>query len=75
MLTSLEGVILSLSELSGGELRQAVYRIVARELGSAALARFIQENYPGSGDYTAERQMQEQPNVEDIVRELRTELT
>ncbi len=54
-----------------GEVRHAVYGLVARELGAAALARFIQENYPGHGDYTADRQRQEQPDVDQIMEEVR----
>ncbi len=62
---------MSTTDLTGGDLRRAVYKIVARELGAAALARFIQENYPGHGDYTADRQRQEQPDVDQILEEVR----
>ncbi len=62
---------MSTTELSGGDLRRAVYGIVARELGASALARFIQENYPGHGDYTADRQNEQQPDVDRILDELK----
>jgi hypothetical protein len=58
-------------ELSRDDLRRAVYGLVARELGAAALARFIQENYPGHGDYTAERQQAAQPDVDQILGEMK----
>jgi hypothetical protein len=61
---------MSTIDLTGGDLRHAVYRVIARELGAAALARFIQENYPGLGDYTAERQLQHQPSVDQILNEI-----
>lgn len=62
---------MSTTELSGGDLRRAVYNLVARELGAAALARFIQENYPGQGNYTAKRQFQEQPDVDRIIDDIK----
>jgi hypothetical protein len=61
----------STTELTGGELRRTVYRLVARELGAAALVRFLQENYPGIGDYTEARKLLEQPTVEEIAREIK----
>lgn len=61
---------MSITELTGGELRRAVYSIIARELGTSALVRFIQENYPGQGDYTTERQKASQPDVDAILAEV-----
>ncbi len=62
---------MSTTDLTGGDLRRAVYKIVARELGTSALARFIQENYPGHGDYTAERQGEQQPDVDQILDQIK----
>jgi len=62
---------MSTTDLAGGDLRRAVYRIIARELGASALVRFLQENYPGHGDYTAERQQTEQPDVDQILAEMK----
>lgn len=62
---------MSTTDLTGGDLRRAVYHVVARELGAAALARFIQENYPGHGDYTAERQREQQPGVDELLDEMK----
>jgi hypothetical protein len=59
------------AELSGGDLRHAFQGLVARELRSRRLARFIQENYPGHGDFTADRLRQEQPDVDRILEEIR----
>ncbi len=62
---------MSTSELTGGELRRAVYSIIARELGTSALVRFLQENYPGHGDYTAGRQQATQPEIDQVLDEMK----
>ncbi len=62
---------MSTTELTGGDLRRAVYGIIVRELGTSALVRFLQENYPGQGDYTALRQQAERPDIDHILAELK----
>jgi len=55
------------SELSGSNLRRAVFALIRRELGAQTLVRFIAEYMSGKGDYTKERQEAEQPTIDDIV--------
>lgn len=58
------------TELTGKQLREAVYELIARELGTAALARFVQENYQGLEDYTADRAKKPQPTVDEIIAKI-----
>jgi hypothetical protein len=58
------------SELTGGDLRRAVYETIRRELGAAALVRFVQENHVGKGDYSQERQKLRDLSVEELKRAL-----
>lgn len=54
------------AELTGNELRHAVYDVIRRELGVAALVRFIQENASGRGDWTAERGLAPPPTPDEL---------
>ncbi len=54
------------AELSGSDLRRAVYEVIRKELGVAALVRFIQENASSEENYTKERRRQSQPTNEEL---------
>jgi len=54
-------------QLTGSDLREAVFEIISRELGPAALVRYIAENFSQPGrDYTADRAAQPQPTAEEL---------
>lgn len=58
--------------LSASELRELAHRAIAKELGMAALIRYLRDNFPGSGDYTLDRDENlPQGNVEDLYRQVR----
>lgn len=62
---------MSRDQLTGVELREAVFEVVARELGPAALVRYIAENFSQPGrDYTAERATRAQPTVQEAFAEV-----
>jgi hypothetical protein len=59
-------------QLAGNDLRGAVFEIVARELGPAALVRYIAENFSQPGqDYTANRSLFPSASVADIAEEIK----
>lgn len=62
---------MSTNPLSGNELREAVFAVVARELGPAILVRYIAENFsqPGS-DYTEARRLNPDLTVEELAAEI-----
>jgi hypothetical protein len=58
---------MAMHELTGNDLREAVFEVVSRELGPAALVRFIAENLSQPGrDYTEERRAEDDVSVEDL---------
>ena len=58
---------MSTHQLTGSDLREAVFEIVGRELGPAALVRYIAENFSQAGtDYTEERRLRPSASVEEI---------
>jgi len=59
-------------QLAGNDLREAVFEIVARELGPAALVRYVAENFSQPGqDYTANRKPISSASVAEIAEEIR----
>lgn len=55
------------SDLSGNDLREAVFAMIHRELGPDALVRFIAENLAQPGhDYTLERQGAPDESISEI---------
>jgi hypothetical protein len=63
-------------QLTGSDLREAVFEIISRELGPAVLVRYIAENFSQPGrDYTEERRALPHDSVENIVGELQARKT
>ena len=58
-------------QLTGSDLREAVFEIISRELGPAALVRYIAENFSQPGrDYTEERRTRPHTSVETIAADI-----
>ncbi len=53
--------------MKGGDLRRAVFETIRRELGVAALARFVAENMSGTGNYAKERRSTPDRPIVEIV--------
>lgn len=59
-------------QLTGSDLREAVFEIISRELGPAALVRYIAENFSQPGrDYTEDRRQRPQTTVDEIAAGIR----
>ena len=48
------------------DINHKAHAVLRRELGAADFARFLQQFDTGAGDYTAERQAEDQPSAEAI---------
>jgi len=58
-------------EMTDEELRETALDLIARELGPAALIRFLQLYSRGHGDYTAERhQWLDRLQIDDIAEQI-----
>lgn len=60
------------TQLSGSDLRAAVFDLVARDLGPDALVTFIAENFSQEGrNYTAQRASLPQGTVDEIIAQVK----
>ena len=59
------------SKMTPAEIRRAAYRAIVNELGPSGLLRFVQDYYPGTGDYTKERHdFLPKGTVRDVARQV-----